>query len=203
MLWSVAETSERTFVAWRAAITLRVLLLWLLVVPVTAPPTSAEIREDHQAELSALAGTLSDWILGQTEYSDTDLPGIQFKTQEGLEELCFPGFSHDLLPSIRGAYDARSVVVYLNTDFDFDSLLDISYLLHELVHHFQVQNVPRRSRDSKGAMEARALRMQMKWLEENGVPGAMTELGVDETTLRILEASPRYRSETGTRQSGR
>ncbi|MBW0148028.1 DUF6647 family protein [Marinobacter arenosus] len=174
----------------RPAFNVWVFLLWLLAVPAVLSADAA-LDDSGAAELSRVAVTLGDWIIGQTRFSETELPGIQFKTQAELAELCFPGFSHDRLPSIRGAYDARAAVVYLNTDFQSGDLLDTSYLLHELVHHFQVNDPSRDVRVSKPAMEAEALRIQMKWLEENGVTDAMRQLGVDEKTLRMLEASPR------------
>jgi len=191
MLRGRPGSSGRSLLTRRMALVWRPLLLWLLVVPFPVHAVSSQTPDSRQAELRALADTLSGWIIERTGYSETELPDIQFKTQAGLAELCFPGFSHDLLPGIRGAYDARSVVVYLNTDFDSDSLLDLSYLLHELVHHFQVQNVPSSNRASKAVMEARALRMQAEWLEQRGLTDAMEQMGVDEKTLRILEASPR------------
>ncbi|MBW4934963.1 DUF6647 family protein [Marinobacter sp. F4206] len=191
MFRSNAEPPEQSHTARRAAIAAWLCLLWLLAAPVTAQSARADSSNDRQAELSALVGTLSDWIVGHTRFPETELPVVQFKTQDELKELCFPGFSHDLLPSIRGAYDARAMVVYLSTEFDADSALNISYLLHELVHHFQVQNPPADGRGSKSAMEAEAIRVQLKWLEQNGVQDGMTKLGVDENTLRMLEGSPR------------
>lgn len=185
-----AESPGKSAVATRMALTVWVLLLWLLAVPAVVSAGAAP-DDDRAARLSQVAATLGDWIVGQTRFSETELPDIHLKTQTELAELCFPGFSHDLLPSIRGAYDAREVVVYLNTDFQPDDLLDTSYLLHELVHHFQVRHQSPANRASKPAMEAEALRVQMKWLEQNGVTDAMGQLGVDEQTLRILEASPR------------
>ncbi|MBW7471670.1 hypothetical protein QQF73_00145 [Marinobacter sp. M216] len=191
MLLGRANAPVQSDAASQSAITVWVFLLWLVVILVPVAGAKAEPHNARAPELSALADTLSDWIIGQTRFSETELPDIEFKTQIELAELSFPGFSHDLLPSIRGAYDARSVVIYLNTSFDSDSLLDNSYLLHELMHHFQVQNLPPNLRGSKPAMEAEALRAQLKWLEQNGVPDGMRQLDVDEKTLRMLEASPR------------
>jgi|GEM_PF-3194930 len=191
MLRGKPGAAGRSLMTSRMALTWYSFLPWLFVALLAIPAASAEIRADPQVELRELADTLSDWIIKRTGYPETTLPRIQFKSQAGLEELCFPGFSHEPMPSIRGAYDARSVIIYLNTDFDPDSFLDVSYLLHELVHHFQVKSVPRSERAAKPVMEARALRLQTEWLEQKGVSDAMEQLGVDERTLRMLEASPR------------
>ena len=191
MMRGMADCRSRPPVAWHAGSSVRMLLMWLLLAPVTGALAGLESRKDLQAGFPELAGELSGWIARETGYLEPALPAIELETQAGLEALCFPGFSHDLLPRIRGAYDARSVVIYLNTDFESDSVLDRSYLLHELVHHFQVTNRPHESRRSKPAMEAEAIRIQLMWLEENGVSDPMTDLGVDENSLRRLEASPR------------
>lgn len=175
----------------RRAIRVRTLSLLLVLALVNTTLASAESRKQPQGGLQELAGELSGWIALHTSYLEPAPPEILLETQAGLQELCFPGFTHDLLPRIRGAYDARSNTIYLNTDFDTDSVLDLSYLLHELVHHFQTQNLSLPSRRQKPVMEAEALRMQLLWLGENDVTDAMTKLGVDEKTLRMLEASPR------------
>ncbi|MCM0611326.1 hypothetical protein KFJ24_02410 [Marinobacter sediminum] len=180
--------SSRLVASAHTAIKARMLFIWLLLLPGAAPVADTEFPNKRDTELDELTSELSGWVVQQTDYLEPALPGHRFETQANLQELCFPGFSHDLMPRILGAYDARSTVIYLNTDFDSDDLLDISYLLHELVHHFQTQNLSAKDKRFKAPMEAEALRMQLMWLEENGVSDGMTKLGVDEKSLGIMEA---------------
>lgn len=192
MLWATEEGLPHHCADSGAALKVGRLWLCFFLMSAMALEVRAGALSDRHAELPQLARKLSTWIALHTEYPEPPLPEIRFESQAGLQELCFPGFSHELLPRIRGAYDARSESIYLNNDLDPQNTLDASYLLHELVHHFQARSVGSKDRRLKSLMEAEALRLQLSWLEENGVLDGMEKLGVDERSLRIMETRPRH-----------
>lgn len=86
-----------------------------------------------------------------------------------------------------GVYDSGKDIILLREGWSSSDLVDVSLLLHELVHHMQnkngisVQTVACVGRD----VEAMAYRAQMAWLESAGVD-AHAALGVDEFTIKSL-----------------
>ncbi|WP_422674118.1 DUF6647 family protein [Billgrantia antri] len=113
------------------------------------------------------------------------------ESQEALQKRCFPGWTAGLPPRVLGVYDPATSTIYLDQSFNTANLLDRSYLLHELVHHVQLSNGSMVRSRSKGYLEGQALRLQLAWLREQGVADPMSLLGIDERTIRIIEACPR------------
>ncbi|MEQ6888058.1 DUF6647 family protein [Halomonas sp. CS7] len=138
----------------------------------------------------------SAWLARRTDYREPALPGVKVESQASLQQRCFPDFPEPLGVRVKGAYDPRDSIIYLDVDLDLDDRVDQSYLLHELVHHFQVHHARRQGQDDagirpRGRLEGEAYRLQLRWLEEAGVADPLAALGIDEKTLQIIERSQR------------
>lgn len=166
------------------------LLALLLVLPV-APAVSSSSGDDPSAQIMRITREQSAWLTARTEYREPDLPGVRFESQAALRHRCFPAFPDKLDVRVKGAYDPEEGNIYLDVDIDLDNLVNQSYLLHELVHHFQVHNRDDTGSRSRGRLEGEAYRLQLRWLEEAGVADPLETLGIDEKTLQLIERSPR------------
>lgn len=163
----------------------------LLAVPLPAPAAPALPDARPIPSLEPLVRELSGWLAARTAYREPPIPGILFESQSRLQQRCFPDFPQRPGTLLKGAYDPAEGILYLDIDFDSDDLVDRSYLLHELVHHFQVHNREDTGVRSRGLLEGEAYRLQLRWLGEAGVPDPLVTLGIDEKTLLIIERCPR------------
>lgn len=170
---------------------------WLLVAMLllAAPLASSGAPERPEgrpaASLEPLVRELSAWLTARTRYREPPIPGILFESQSGLQQRCFPDFPEPLVTLIKGAYAPAEKIIYLDNAFDRDDPVDRSYLLHELVHHFQVHNRADTGTRTRGILEGEAYRLQLRWLRGAGVSDPLVTLGLDERTLRIIERCPR------------
>ena len=131
--------------------------------------------------------TLSAWVAERLAYREPASPEIAMESEVSLKQRCFPAFPVELIPEVRSAYDAPEATIYLREDFDIFRALDHSYLLHEIVHHFQVRSRGDEAPPCRGALEGEAIRLQLDWLREQGYDDPFEVLGIDSKTLRIIE----------------
>ncbi len=169
---------------------------WLLTAMLLAAsfPSSAapELPEGRPIpSLEPLVRDMSAWLAAQTGYREPPIPGILFESQTRLQQRCFPGFPEQPGTLLKGAYDPAEKIIYLDIDFESGDLVDRSYLLHELVHHFQVHNRDDTGVRTHGILEGEAYRLQLRWLRGTGVSDPLVTLGIDEKTLLIIERCPR------------
>lgn len=141
--------------------------------------------------LQPLVRGLSTWLALRTDYREPPVPEILFENQSRLQQRCFPDFPEQQGILLKGAYDPAEKIIYLDITFDSDDLVDRSYLLHELVHHFQVHHREDHGIRTRGILEGEAYRLQLRWLEEAGVSDPLVVLDIDESTLLIIERCPR------------
>jgi len=125
------------------------------------------LQRSAAAQLEPSISELSDWIT-HSDYPKAPTVSVAWEGQPALQARCFPNFPKDLLPAIliKAAYDSSTSTIYLHTGFDPEDPIDISYLLHELVHHHQLRtaNTPRARH--RGELEGEAYRLQLAWLGE-------------------------------------
>lgn len=164
-------------------------MLLAVPLPVSSAPDLPDARQ--ALSLEPLVRELSAWLDERTDYREPPIPGILFESQARLQQRCFPDFPQRLSTLIKGAYAPAEKIIYLDTEFESDDLVDRSYLLHELVHHFQVHNRADTGVRSRGILEGEAYRLQLRWLSEAGVSDPLVTLGIDEKTLLIIERCPR------------
>ncbi|QOR37808.1 hypothetical protein HNO52_04255 [Billgrantia diversa] len=145
------------------------------------------------AQLETTISELSDWIIDHSDYRKAPNVIVTWEGQLSLQARCFPNFPSDLMPAIliKAAYDSSTSTIYVDTGFDPGDPIDISYLLHELVHHHQLRAAKNTTARHRGELEGEAYRLQLAWLSEQGYTDPYAELGIDEKTLLIIERCPR------------
>ncbi|MFY0990833.1 DUF6647 family protein [Halomonas sp. C05BenzN] len=158
----------------------------LLVAPSTLPISQESWPTVHERVKVMIA-----WVVARTDYTASPPPTIALESQLSLKARCFPGFNMQHLPDVMGVYDPGNGTIYLDFAFDSGSVLDVSYLLHEVVHHMQVQSGAHLRASCREVLEGEATRLQLEWLREHGVADPYETLGIDQKTLRIIEMCPR------------
>jgi hypothetical protein len=86
------------------------------------------------------------------------------------------------LPDVVGAYDTRTGTIYLRHDWTSHSAVDVSVLVHELVHH--VQHRAGFRYECPQAREKLAFEAQARWLALVG-ENLQSAFGLDPLTLKL------------------
>jgi hypothetical protein len=107
-----------------------------------------------------------NWIVQQTGWPAANVPPIKITSFTHLRELS--GLSSEP-ESIRPAafYSKDEHVIYLADSWKKDDLVDQSILVHELVHHLQIEDQIQFA--CWGRYEAQAYELQIQWLGTQGV----------------------------------
>ncbi|ATJ81506.1 hypothetical protein ACFPTY_00875 [Halomonas beimenensis] len=113
----------------------------------------AAAAADSAGDLGGMVERLSAWIAEQLAYPVPPPPELRLEGEVALKSRCFPAFPLHLAPRVLGAYDAEEGVIYLNQHLDLTRRVDRSYLLHELVHHFQLHQRPANDDRCKGRLD--------------------------------------------------
>jgi len=115
------------------------------------------------------------------EVEQVFLPEVKFVSSAelharfGLEERC-DGIK------VKGLYHKDDKIIYLRDDWDQYNLIDRSFLLHELVHHRQIEsNYKCRQEKEKEAYE-----LQFKYLIENAINNPQEVLHINDLFYIIL-----------------
>lgn len=120
---------------------------------------------------------LVDWIDANTGFDVSKTrkapPAVEFHIPG--ETIDYEGRDIVIDPRIRGAYDADRQVVILVPPWSEDDDQAVSTLLHELIHHVQLQS---REWDCIGQPEWQAYKLQEKWLNERGETGGFDWLDI-------------------------
>ncbi len=123
---------------------------------------------DSQEEtaIRALLTELVSWIDAEDTYQTTDRPIVEIKFVDAGETITAEGQEFIVADRTRGLYDGNKATIYLARPWSADSPFDRSVLLHELVHHLQVDA---RHWYCPQAMEWDAYRLQETWLGEQDI----------------------------------
>jgi len=115
------------------------------------------------------------------EVEQVFLPEVKFISSAelherfGIEERC-DGIK------VKGLYHKDDKIIYLRDDWDQYNLIDRSFLLHELVHHRQIEsNYKCRQEKEKEAYE-----LQFKYLIENAINNPQEVLHINDIFYIIL-----------------
>jgi hypothetical protein len=112
-----------------------------------------------------------------------DQPLIRQVPPDRLVAIHYGGMSgRSSDPTILGAYDARTRTIYLRDDWDSRNALDVSVLVHELVHY--LQDRAGLSFECPATREAPAYAAQQRWLEFYGTD-LHAAFGIDAMTLKL------------------
>jgi hypothetical protein len=116
-------------------------------------------------DAGALVGDLIAWIEAATDYDVSrtriDPPRVRFA--ETGEEITYEGASLVIQRDIRALYDLQTRTIYLIRPWNERDTMNVSSLLHELVHDVQFQN---RHWLCSSATEKQAYELQARWLNE-------------------------------------
>ena len=117
---------------------------------------------------AALVAELLGWIGANSPYANSPAlsgtPDIAFCT-EG-EAISLDNEAYLVQPDTRAAYDPQEHRIFLALPWDAADRFDTSVLLHELVHHVQLQS---RRWECINAAEWEAYTLQDKWLRHHGI----------------------------------
>ena len=164
-------------------ITFASLAVWvgLLAIPISIQPYCEQALAKEKADLSSAAIPKTDagvadstvaalvrWIGDHTDY---DVTGTlrnppQTKFCSTGEIINYEGKKVVVDKELVAAYDRINRVIYLVRPWSPSNLLDISRVLHELIHDVQFTN---RRCQCKGKPEWETYHLQSKWLAEHGV----------------------------------
>jgi hypothetical protein len=183
VLVSCAASFSLFFVIWSA-------------LPITAgaensPAAKSDIPDDGSAEQIGSSAKISsdtvrsyiNWIIQQTGWSAARVPPIKTTSFAHLRELS--GLSSDE-EWIRPAafYSKSEHLIYLADSWNKDDLVDQSILVHELVHHLQIEDHIQFA--CWGRYEAQAYELQIKWLRAQGVKDPHNLLHASKTSIDAL-----------------
>lgn len=117
--------------------------------------------EKRQAKMYKIYDKLANWIEKNTKLNIYVVaPKFEFQSTKKLNE-------NKKFLDVEGGYNIESRTIILNKDFDLENSVDLSILLHEMVHHYQFMN--KMKYNCVDEMEKFAYTIEKKWAEENGI----------------------------------
>lgn len=136
---------------------------------------------------SEMVRSYINWIVQQTGWPAANVPPIKITSFAHLRELS--GLSSEA-EWIRPAafYSKGEHVIYLADSWNKDDLVDQSILVHELVHHLQIEDQIQFA--CWGRYEAKAYELQIQWLRTQGVKDPHKLLHASKTSIDTLAECP-------------
>ncbi|WP_114394650.1 DUF6647 family protein [Oleisolibacter albus] len=146
-----------------AAFTAALLLAGATMAQTQTAQAQTAQAQTAQTEVDRVA-TLQRWVEAQFATGELPAPAVvadrtALGAVSGMAALTRPG------ERVKALY-VPGIVILDPQAFQWDDTDEVSYLLHELVHHVQVSSG--RSFPCNNAMEADAYRLQNQWLIEQG-----------------------------------
>jgi hypothetical protein len=142
----------------------------------------------HSAEISSetVRGYIN-WITQRTGWPAAGMPPIKITSFARLRELS--GLSSDA-EWIRPAafYWKSEHLIYLADSWNKDDLVDQSILVHELVHHLEIEDHIQFA--CWGRYEAQAYELQIQWLRAQGVNDPNDLLHASKASIESLAECP-------------
>lgn len=160
-----------------------------------SPPSKSDTLGNGHAEQEIASSKISsetvrsyvDWITRQTGWPAADVPPIRVTSFARLRELS--GLSSDA-EWIRPAafYSKSEHLIYLADGWNKNDPVDQSILVHELVHHLQIEDHIQLA--CWGRYEAQAYEIQIRWLRTQGVKDPHNLLHASKTSIDTLAECP-------------
>jgi len=153
-------------------------------------PENGRAEQDVSSSVkisSATARSYINWIIQQTGWPAADIPPIKITSLAHLRELS--GLSSDA-EWIRPAafYSRIEHLIYLANNWNKDDVVDQSILVHELVHHLQIEDHVHFA--CWGRYEAQAYQLQVQWLRTQGVKDPHSLLHASKASIESLAECP-------------
>jgi hypothetical protein len=167
------------------------LVIWSALPSVTvgaenSPPAKSDVGPSAKV-LSETVRSYINWIIQQTGWPAAGIPPIKVTSFAHLRELS--GLSSDA-EWIRPAafYSKSEHLIYLADSWNKDDLVDQSILVHELVHHLQIEDHIQFA--CWGRYEAQAYELQIQWLRTQGVKDPHNLLHASKASIESLAECP-------------
>ena len=141
-------------------------------------------------------------LLTGYEVPSNQLPSIEFLSAQKLEEIYVCHHQGKNLldsQSVLGLYSRESKTIFLNEDFDKNSVLARGILLHEIVHYLQdLNDMYSKWKCAYGQPdESEAYRIEARYLEDQGVGQSFIDPLKMQSRIVGLCLSPYARSSKG------
>jgi hypothetical protein len=131
--------------------------------------------------MDQLAALLTAWIVTSHGLPLPPEPP-RIATMTPVERAALHAHRSDGAPTVVGSYDTRDGTIYLTEGWDSADFVDVSVLVHELVHH--LQDGAGRTHACPEEREALAYAVQAEWLAMFG-QDLETAFGIDALTLKL------------------
>jgi hypothetical protein len=177
------------------------LMIWTPPPSVTVgaentPPAKSDALHNERAEQeiatslkisSETVRSYLDWIIQQTGWPGANEPPIRLTSFAHLRELS--GLSTDAERIQPAAFYSMSEhLIDLADSWNKDDLVDQSILVHELVHHLQIEDHIQLA--CWGRYEAQAYELQIQWLYAQGAKDPHNLLHASKTSIEALAECP-------------
>jgi hypothetical protein len=177
--FSYAASLSLFLVIWSA-------LLFVTVGAENSPPAKSDVGSLAKISSETVRSYIN-WIIQQTGWPAAGMPPIKITSFAHLRELS--GLSSDA-EWIRPAafYSKSEHLIYLADSWNKDDLVDLSILVHELVHHLQIEDHIQLA--CWGRYEAQAYELQIQWLRTQGVKDPHNLLHASKASIETLAECP-------------
>jgi hypothetical protein len=153
------------------------------------PALRGEVFEHPAREAASDSATLksvASWLSAEFGLAIPELPHVELVPGEEMKALRHRGVPSDHLSDgrdILAVYDDDARTIYLRRGWTGRTAVEVSILVHEMVHH--AQNLARVKAECPEAREKMAYEAQQRWLARFG-SDLEKEFGIDGFTLIVL-----------------
>jgi uncharacterized protein DUF6647 len=171
-------------VAWYTFLTAFSLAISLAVFQTAhGAPLKEKLISEEKISADVVRGYIK-WIVDQTGWATADVPVVKIVSSDELTKMLL-GPSNEFDPVKPGAlYSKSERLIFLASTWKRDDVLDQSILVHELVHHLQMEN--HIQLECWGRYEAQAYKLQIQWLRGQGIDDPYKLLGATRAAIDSL-----------------
>jgi hypothetical protein len=157
---------------------------------------SQDPRAEHASEPAGISAKISTdiirgyikWIADQTGWRTADVPPIKTVPSGELNKMLLgpSNWPQGIEPC--ALYSKNEHLIFLASTWKGDDVLDQSILVHELVHHLQIENHIQLK--CWGRYEVQAYELQVRWLRTQGIEDPYKLLQATRTDIESLAECP-------------
>jgi hypothetical protein len=154
--------------------------------PENSPPAKSNVGPSAKISSETVHGYIN-WIIQRTGWPAVGVPPIKITSFAHLRELShLPSDAEWVRPA--ALYLKSEHLIYLADSWNKDDLVDRSILVHELVHHLEIEDHIQFA--CWGRYEAQAYELQIQWLRTQGVGDPNNLLHASEASIQSLAECP-------------
>lgn len=142
-----------------------------------------DARAVAQRPVHHLIAMLMAWVAATTGLpEERELPRVQLQSAQALSDLRYRNIGAQRRHEVAGLYVDFTRTIHLSDNWDSRSVIDVSVLVHELVHH--LQNVAGLTYACAAEREKLAYQAQDQWLAMFG-HSLESDFQIDAMTLKL------------------